>query len=259
MLDEAVAVAVAVAGRSTQARTLTASRAPCRRHGRSRPRRTKEELRGVDGAVAVEPELRCPSVHLVTIFPARRRSPGQPSSPAARQHVDGARRELGPSSSVWSDVIAVSRPKTVMNHSSPAANSGRRSSPLQNPERREVGDGLVESTAQGFPAAAASGTRSVQAWTTSPIVSSSSIRAPGPSAVQSAERDGGEHQSRSSQLSCGSSASGCTTSPLAMAPGLDRRGYRRSRRPVPLSEKSSVPFAPLAPSCVGCACGGKRR
>ena len=51
-------------------------------------------------------------------------------------------------------MIAVSRPKTVMNHGIPAAKSGRRYSPVRMRKSRQVGDRAVERAAQALPAAA---------------------------------------------------------------------------------------------------------
>ena len=123
---------------------------------------------------------------------ARRRSPDPRTWPAAPR---GASRApiagSGPRSSDCSEVIAVSRPKTVMNHGMPAAKSGRRNSPVR--IRRAARSAIDRSNARRrlSQPPRTRGTRSVHAATTSPSVSRSSLRcSTGGSGSASASSDG---------------------------------------------------------------------
>ena len=234
VLDEAVAVAVAVAvdpfereerGLAQPARERGIVRpAPCLRH------EDEVQRRRVDRAVvARKPCLRAAALtHLVDDLPRLGVHVGSSSCACSSVSASSAPIAIsGPSMSVCNDVIAVSRPKTVMNHGMPAANSGRRSSPVR---MRSAARSPIERSNErrrlSHPPRTR-GTRSVQAATTSLALSRSSSSC---SNVSSSSSSHGRASTVTSQRSCGSSATPKVIALPRGAPAWRRRAACRGRR-----------------------------
>ncbi len=169
------------------------------------------------------------------------------SARASRAPIAGS----GPRSSDCSDVIAVSRPKTVMNHGMPAAKRGRRNSPVR--MRSAAKSAIERSKARRrlSQPPRTRGTRSVHAATTSPSVSRSSVRCSASSASVSGSSEGTTSTVRS-QRSWGSRERSKTAPPSSIRPSWERT-IRVLRSPA----GSTIRICLRASSYVAGAAGGR--